>query len=60
MTKDKNFKKMAKLAFEDKVKNIIFMMKFLDSKGGLEEVKELCHGIRRDWRCEEVAFTAIG
>ncbi|MHA1143888.1 MAG: hypothetical protein ACTSRW_04055 [Candidatus Helarchaeota archaeon] len=40
MTKDKNFKKIAKLAFEDKIKNIIFMMKFLDSKGGLEEVEE--------------------
>ncbi len=40
LTKDKNFKKIAKLAFEDKIKNIIFMMKFLDSKGGLEEVEE--------------------
>lgn len=40
MPKDKNYKKMVKAAFEDKVNNTIMMMKFLHSKGGLELVRE--------------------
>ncbi|NVM56041.1 MAG: hypothetical protein HWN66_20250 [Candidatus Helarchaeota archaeon] len=40
MPKDKNYKKMVKGAFEDKANNIVFIMKFLDSKGGLNLVKE--------------------
>ncbi|MHA1301431.1 MAG: hypothetical protein ACTSO9_18570 [Candidatus Helarchaeota archaeon] len=38
--KEKNYRKLAKKAYDDKVSNIIFVMKFLDSKGGLELVRE--------------------
>lgn len=40
MPKEKNYKKIVKGAFEDKANNIVFIMKFLDSKGGLNLVKE--------------------
>jgi len=40
LPKDKNYKKIAKVAFEDKVNNILFIMKFLDSQGGLELIRE--------------------
>ena len=40
MPKDKNYKKIAKGAAEDKVNNIVFIMKFLNSKGGLDLVRE--------------------
>ncbi len=40
MPKDKNYKSIANGAFEDKVNNIVFILKFLDSKGGLSLVKE--------------------
>ena len=40
MGKEKNYKKLGKKAIEDKVSNIIFIMKFLDSTGGLELVRK--------------------
>ena len=40
MPKGKNYKKLVKLAFIDKIKNTVFMMKFLDAKGGLNLVRE--------------------
>jgi len=38
--KEKNYKRIAKNAAKDKVSNIIFIMKFLNSKGGLELMRE--------------------
>lgn len=40
MTKEKNYKNIAKSAFKDKVNNILFILKFLDAKGGLELIRE--------------------
>ena len=40
MTKNKNYKKMAKDCFRDKVDNTTLLMKFLHAKGGLDLVKE--------------------
>jgi len=40
MKKDKNYKKMSKDCFNDKVANTTLLMKYLDSKGGLDLVKE--------------------
>ncbi len=40
MPKDKNYKRLAKNAAEDKVNNTIFIMKFLNSKGGLDLIRE--------------------
>ena len=40
MIKNKNYKKMVKNAVDDKINNVVFLMKFLDSKGGSDLVKE--------------------
>lgn len=40
MTKEKNYKRIAKKAAEDKVNNLIFIMKFLNNKGGLSFIEE--------------------
>jgi len=40
MSKDVNYKEIANNSFEDKVNNIVFIMKFLDERGGLNLVKE--------------------
>lgn len=39
MQKAKNYKKIAKYAFQDKVNNVVLLMKFLDSIGGQEMVR---------------------
>ena len=40
MSKEKNYKEIANNAFKDKVNNIVFIMKFLNDRGGLELVRE--------------------
>lgn len=41
MPKDKkDYKKLAKAAFDDKVSNVVYLLKFLDLKGGPELIRE--------------------
>lgn len=41
MPKDKkDYKKLVKAAFDDKVSNVVYLLKFLDSKGGPELIRE--------------------
>ena len=40
MTNNKDYKKLVKQAYDDKVNNIIYLLKFLNSKGGSELIKE--------------------
>ncbi len=40
MPKEKNYKRLLKNAVEDKINNIVFIMKFLNSKGGVELVED--------------------
>ncbi len=41
MTKDKkDYKKLLKAAFDDKVNHVVYLLKFLDSKGGPDLIRE--------------------
>ena len=40
MSKNKNYKKMIKSAVDDKINNLVLLIKFLNSKGGSNLVKE--------------------
>ncbi|MHA1270981.1 MAG: hypothetical protein ACTSPY_14400 [Candidatus Helarchaeota archaeon] len=40
MTKDKNYKRFYKKSLEDKIRNIIYIMKFLNSIGGVDQVRK--------------------